>query len=60
MLIFSKSIKDNFLLQLIDFPAQGCNILNLVLTSIPCKINNIAAFDSIIATDHKCIDSKLS
>ena len=44
---FAKLIKDNFLWQLIDFPTRGSNILDLVLTTIPYKINNIAAFDVV-------------
>ena len=57
---FAKLIKDNFLWQLIDFPTRGSNILDLVLTTIPYKINNIAAFDSIIATDHKLIEFEIN
>ena len=57
---FLKVVKDNFVWQLIDTPTQGHNILDLLLTTISHKFNNIANFDSIINTDHKLIEFKIN
>ena len=56
---FTKTVKDNFLWQLIDFPTRGENILDLLLTTIPTKLRHIHGFDDIISTDHKLINFEL-
>ena len=52
---FTKTVKDNFLWQMVDFPTRANNILDLVLTTIPEKIINLQGFDDILDTDHKLI-----
>ena len=52
---FSKTVKDNYLSQLVDFPTRCNNTLDLVLTNIPDKVINIQGFDDIITTDHTLI-----
>ena len=55
---FTKTIRDNFLWQLVYQPTRKDHILDLVLTNIPHKISNLEIFDDIICTDHK-LDSVL-
>ena len=56
---FTKLVKDNYLWQLVDFPTRGKNILDLILTTIPTKVQHIHGFDDIICTDHKLISFEL-
>ena len=49
--LFTKSIKD-FVWQVVDFPTQQKNLLDLVLTNIPDKIVNIVGFYDILESDH--------
>ena len=56
---FTKLVKDNYLWQLIDFPTRDKNILDLILTTIPTKVQHIHGFDDIICTDHKLISFEL-
>ena len=37
---------------LVDFPTQGENTLDLILTNIPDKIKNVTGFDNILGADH--------
>ena len=53
--IFTKSIKDHFLWQVVDFPTRQENLLDLVLTNIPDKIVDIERFYDILDSDHKLI-----
>ena len=50
--LFTKSIKDHFVWQVVDFPTQQENLLDLVLTNIPDKIVNIVGFYDILESDH--------
>ena len=52
-------MKDNYLWQLVDFPTRGKNILDLILTTIPTKVQHIHGFEDIICTDHKLISFEL-
>ena len=52
-------MKDISLWQLIDFPTRGKNILDLILNTIPTKVQHIHGFDDIICTDHKLISFEL-
>ena len=56
---FTKLLKDNYLWQLVDFLTRGKNILALILTTIPTKVQHIHGFDDIICTDHKLISFEL-
>ena len=56
---FTKLVKDNYLWQLVDFPTRGKNILDLVLTTSPTKVQHIHRFNDIICTDHKLISFEL-
>ena len=64
--IFTKSIKDHFLWQVVDssFPTRQENLLDLVLTNIPHKIVDIEGFYDILDSDHKlikfCIDLRIA
>ena len=42
--LFTKSIKDHFVWQVVDFPTRQENLLDLVLANIPDKIVNIVGF----------------
>ena len=57
---FTKTVKDNYLWQLVNFPTRANNTLDLVLTNIPDKVNNMQGFDDILNTDHKLISFDLS
>ena len=50
--LFTKSIKDHFVWQVVDFPTQQENLWDLVLTNIPDKIVNIVGFYDILESDH--------
>ena len=50
--LFTKSIKDYFVWQVVDFPTRQENSLDLVLTNIPDKIVNIVGFYDILESDH--------
>ncbi len=59
---FTKTVKDNYLRQLVDFPTRINNTLDLLFTNIPDKVTNIPdkvtnvhGFVDIIATDHTLI-----
>jgi hypothetical protein len=52
---FTKLAKYNYLWQMIDFPTQNNNVLDLILTSMPDKVTNLIGFDDILSTDHKLI-----
>ncbi|XP_015748188.1 PREDICTED: uncharacterized protein LOC107327984 [Acropora digitifera] len=57
---FTKLVKDSYLWQLVEFPTRGKkNILDLILTTIPTKVQHIHGFDDIICTDHKLISFEL-
>ena len=56
---FTKLVKDNYLWQLVDFPTRGKSILDLILTTIPTKVQHIYGLDDIICTDHKLISFEL-
>jgi hypothetical protein len=47
-----KTVKDHYLWQLVDFPTRGENTLDLILTNIPNKIQNVTGFDDVLTTDH--------
>ena len=49
---FTKTVKDHYLWQLVDFPTRGENTLDLILTNIPNKIQNVTGFDDVLTTDH--------
>ena len=57
---FTKTVKDNYLWQLLNFPTRANTTLDLVLTNIPDKVNNMQGFDDILNTDHKLISFDLS
>lgn len=57
---FAKTIKDNYLYQLIDFPTRINNILDLVLTNSPDKVMNIQGFHDTLSTDHLLISFELN
>ena len=50
--LFTKSSKDYFVWQVVDFPTRQENSLDLVLTNIPDKIVNIVGFYDILESDH--------
>jgi hypothetical protein len=52
---FTKTVKDNYLWQLVDFPTRINNTLDLLLTNIPEKVINVHGFEDIISTDHTLI-----
>ena len=52
---FTKIVKDNYLWQMVNFSTRNKNVLDLVLTNIPNKVNDVHGFDDIISTDHKLI-----
>ena len=52
---FTKTVKDYYLWQLVDFPTRVNNTLDLLLTNIPDKIKNVYGFEDIISTDHTLI-----
>ena len=52
---FTKTVRDNYLWQLVDFPTQINNTLDLLFTNIPDKITNVHRSMDIIATDHTLI-----
>ena len=56
---FTKTVKDNYLYQLIDFPTRCDNILDLVFTNLPDKVINVQGFEDILNTDHKLISFEL-
>ena len=47
---FTKTVKDHYLWQLVDFPTRGENTLDLILTNIPNKIQNVTGFDDVLTT----------
>ena len=53
MYIFHKI--DYFLWQIIDFPTRHNSLLNLLLTTIPGKINHIEGCQDILNTDHQLV-----
>jgi endonuclease/exonuclease/phosphatase family metal-dependent hydrolase len=57
---FTKTVKDHYLWQLVDFPTRGENTLDLILTNIPNKIQNVTGFDDVLTTDHKLISFEIN
>ena len=57
---FTKTVKDHYLWQLVNFPTRGENTLDLILTNIPDKIQNVAGFDDVLETDHKLIHFEIN
>ena len=57
---FTKTVKDHYLWQLVNFPTRGENTLDLSLTNIPDKIQNVAGFDDVLETDHKLINFEIN
>ncbi len=53
--VFTKTVKDNYLWQFVDFPTRINNTLDLLFTNIPDKVTNVHGFVDIIATDHTLI-----
>ena len=51
-ILMDQSIKDHFVWQVVDFPTQQENLLDLVLTNIPDKIVSIVGFYDILESDH--------
>ena len=56
---FAKTVKDNYLHQLVDFPTRLNNTLDLLLTNIPDKVSNIHGFQDVIDTDHTLVSFDL-
>ena len=54
-LFFAKTVKDNYLHQLVDFPTRLNNTLDLLLTTIPNKVINMHGFEDVIDTDHTLV-----
>ena len=48
---FTKTVKDFYLCQMVYFPTRGENTLDLILTNIPDKIENVMGFDDILSTE---------
>ena len=57
---FTKTVKDHYLWQLVNFPTRGENTLDLILTNIPDKIQNVTGFDDVLESDHKLISFKIN
>ena len=56
---FAKTVKDNYLHQLVDFPTRLNNTLDLLLTNIPDKVMNMHGFQDVIDTDHTLVSFDL-
>ena len=57
---FTKTVKDNFLWQLVNFPTRINNTLDLILTNIPEKVIKLAGFEDIFNSDHKILSFELN
>ena len=57
---FTKTVKDIYLWQLVNFPTRGDNILDLILTNTPNKVSNVQGFDDILNTDHKLVSFNIN
>ena len=57
---FTKTVKDNYLGQLINFPTRGDNTLDLILTNTPDKVRNVQGFEDILNTDHKLLSFNIN
>ena len=56
---FAKTVKDNYLHQLVDFPTRLNNTLDLILTNIPDKVINMHGFQDVNDTDHTLVSFDL-
>ena len=45
---------------MVDFPTRFENTLDLILTNIPDKIENLKGFDDVLPTDHKLISFEIN
>ena len=57
---FTKTVKDSYLWQLVNFPTRGDNTLDLILTNTPHKVSNVQGFDDILNTDHKLVSFNIN
>ena len=57
---FTKTVKDHYLWQLVDFPTRFENTLDLILTNTPDNIENLKGFDDILPIDHKLISYEIN
>ena len=57
---FTKTVKDNYLWQLVNSPTRGDNILDLILTNTPNIVSNVQGFDDILDTDHKLVSFNIN
>ena len=57
---FTKTVKDHYLWQLVGFPTRFENTVDLILTNIPEKIENLKGFDDVLPTDHKLISFEIN
>jgi hypothetical protein len=57
---FTKTVKDHYLWQLVDFPTQDENTLDLILTNILNKMQNVTGFDDVLTIDHKLISFEIN
>lgn len=53
---FTKTVKDNFVWQLVNFPTTINNTLDLILTNIPDKVTKLVGFEDIFNSDHKSFE----
>ncbi|XP_070560220.1 uncharacterized protein [Ptychodera flava] len=53
---FMDTIQDNFLVQYVDFPTRGNNCLDLILSNVPCIIENVTSIGCLGNSDHCMID----
>ena len=53
-------MKDHYLWQLVDFPTRFENTLDLILTNILDKIDNLKGFDDIVPRNHKLISFEIN
>lgn len=56
---FTKTVKDNFMWQLVNFPTRINNTLDLILTNIPDKVTKLVGFEDIFNSDHKILSFEL-
>ena len=57
---FTKTVKDNYLWQLVNFSTRGDNTLDLILTNTPNKVSNVQGFDDILNADHKLVSFNIN